>query len=97
MTESQLLFKENMMDPLRMELSRLLRQAQNQATSNKAMNDIYAFQKRNPDYNMDNVLGEQSKYITLFVKRKLEMMAWNEGEHYIIYFIILYMIKITYI
>ena len=85
------------MDPLRMELSRLLRQAQNQATSNKAMNDIYAFQKRNPDYNMDNVLGEQSKYITLFVKRKLEMMAWNEGEHYIIYFIILYMIKITYI
>ena len=68
------------MDPLRMELSRLLRQAQNQSTSNKAMNDIYAFQKRNPDYNMDNVLGEQSKYITLFVKRKLEMMAWNEGK-----------------
>ena len=81
------------MDPLRMELSRLLRQAQNQATSNKAINDIYAFKKRNPDYNMDSVLGEQSKYITLFVKRKLEMMAWNEGEHHYlsrIYMIILF-------
>jgi len=73
--------KENMMDPLRMELSRLLRQAQNQATSNKAINDIYAFKKRNPDYNMDSVLGEQSKYITLFVQRKLEMMAWNEENN----------------
>ena len=68
------------MDPLRIELSRLLRQAQNQSTSQKAINDIYAFKKRNPDYNIDSVLDEQSKYIALFVKRKLEMMAWNEGE-----------------
>ena len=74
------------MDPLRLELSRLLRQASNQSTANQAMKAIYDFKKRNPDYNMDSVLSEQSKYIHLFVKRRLEMMAWNEGRDYLGHF-----------
>jgi len=73
--------KENeVRDPLRHELIKLLRDASDRSKSSQAVEQVYKFTKRNPAYDIASLLGEPqySKYFRLHIERQLEMLRNRE-------------------
>ena len=78
------ILKENeAVDPLRLEVVRLLRDAADRSNKrvDTAVRELYSFTKKNSSYDIMAVLGEPqyTKYFQLFIKRQLDMLRVKEG------------------
>ena len=71
-----------MVNPLQVELQRLVRMAGEPHMAHASIRQIFDFQKRNPDFNIQSVLQHQSNYFRIYIERQLEIFRHKEGTFF---------------